>query len=128
MSFIEVNPNPNGSYVGDCVIRALSIALDKTWHETYIELTLQGLVLCDMPSSNRVWGEYLKTQNYHRYIIPDTCPQCYTVRDFCNDYPEGTYILGTGSHVVTVIDGSYYDSWDSGDELPIYYWKKESEE
>lgn len=128
MSFIHVNPNPNGSYVGDCVIRALSIATNKTWHEIYIELTLQGLVLCDMPSSNRVWGEYLKTQGYHRFIIPDTCPQCYTVKDFCEDYPEGTYILGTGTHVITVIDGNYYDSWDSGDELPIYYWKKESED
>lgn len=128
MAFININPNPNGSYVGDCVIRALSIALDKTWQETYIELTIQGLMLCDMPSSNRVWGEYLKLQGYHRYIIPDTCPQCYTVRDFCIDYPDGTYILGTGSHVVTVIDGNYMDSWDSGDELPIYYWKKESEE
>ena len=128
MAFIGVNPNPNGSYVGDCVIRALSIAMNKTWHEIYIELSIQGLVLCDMPSSNRVWGEYLKSQGYHRYIIPDTCPQCYTIRDFCADNPEGTFILGTGTHVVTVIDGDYYDSWDSGDELPIYYWKKESEE
>lgn len=128
MAFIGVNPNPNGSYVGDCVIRALSIAMNKTWHEVYIELSIQGLVLCDMPSSNRVWGEYLKSQGYHRYIIPDSCPQCYTVRDFCADSPEGTFILGTGTHVVTVIDGNYYDSWDSGDELPIYYWKKESEE
>lgn len=23
-----------------------------------------------------------------------------------------------------VIDGVYYDSWDSGREVPLYYWQK----
>lgn len=119
------NPNPNGSYVGDCVIRALSIANNKSWYETYIELCLQGLLLYDMPSSNRVWNEYLKTEGYTRHVIPDTCPECYTIRDFCNEYFKGTYILGTGTHVVAVIDGDYYDTWDSGDESPICFWTKE---
>ena len=126
--FIGANPNPKGSHVGDCVIRALSIALNKTWHEVYIELTIQGLTLCDMPSSNNVWGEYLKSQDFQRHSLPDACPLCYTVRDFCEDYPNGTYVLGTGAHAVAVIDGDYYDTWDSGDETILYYWKKESEE
>ena len=125
MSFIPTNPNPNGSYVGDCVIRALSIALQKSWQETYIELCIQGLVLCDMPSSNKVWDEFLKSYGFHRYIIPDTCPQCYTIRDFAGEHFKGTYIVGTGTHVVAIIDGDYYDTWDSGDETPIYYWFKE---
>ena len=41
------------------------------------------------------------------------------------DNPEGKYLLATGTHVVTVIDGDYYDTWDSGDEIPIYYFTKE---
>ena len=57
--------------------------------------------------------------------MPNMCPPCYTVKDFCKDHPVGTYILATGSHVVTVVDGNYYDTWDSGTEVPIYYWKKE---
>lgn len=125
MAFIPANPNPNGAYVGDCVIRALSIALGQSWQQTYIELTIQGLVLCDMPSSNKVWGELLKSYGFHRHVIPDTCPDCYTIRDFAGEYFKGTYIVGTGSHVVAVIDGNYYDTWDSGDETPIYYWFKE---
>ena len=28
-------------------------------------------------------------------------------------------------HVLTVIDGAWWDSWDSGAECPIYYWYKE---
>lgn len=123
--FVFNNPNPSGSYVGDCVIRAISIASGKSWYETYVELCLQGLIMYDMPSSNRVWNEYLKSEGYKRYIIPDTCPNCYTVRDFCGEHFKGTYILGTGSHVIAVRDGNYMDTWDSGDEAPIYYWTKE---
>ena len=40
-------------------------------------------------------------------------------------YPHGTYVLATNNHVVAVVDGNYYDTWDSGDETPIYVWRKE---
>ena len=127
MAFIISNPNSYGSYVGDCVIRAISIAENKSWYDTYMGIALQGLSMCDMPSSNKVWGEYLKSKGYHRYIVPNDCPECYTIRDFCSEHFMGRYILGTGSHVVAVIDGDYYDTWDSGDESPIYYWTKGGE-
>ena len=58
-------------------------------------------------------------------IILDEYPDYYTVEDFCADHPKGTYVLGTGSHAVAVVDGFYYDAWDSGNEIPIYYWKEE---
>ena len=123
MAFLFFNPNPKNSRVGDCVIRALSIATDKDWDSIYAILALYGFMLCDMPSSNAVWGHYLKDLGYERSVINDTCPECYTVRDFCHDNPSGTYILGTGTHVVTEKDGNYCDTWDSGDEVPIYYWR-----
>lgn len=123
--YIFRNPNPNGSYVGDCVIRAIAIASNKSWYDTYVDLCLQGLLMYDMPSSNRVWNEFLKTEGYKRYIIPSNCPGCYTVRDFCEEHPNGTYILGTGSHTICCRDGNYFDTWDSGDESPIWYWTKE---
>ena len=78
----------------------------------------------DMPSANRVWGEFLKTKGFLKYQIPDTCPICYTIRDFCFDHPQGTYVVGTGEHVVAVVNGNYYDSWDSGNEIPIYYFER----
>ena len=48
--------------------------------------------------------------------------------DFCNDHPKGAYILALSSHVVAVVDGCYYDTWDSGQEIPIYYWTKKEDE
>lgn len=122
--WIQYNPNPAGARVGDCVIRALSKALRQSWEDTYIDLTIYGLQLCDMPSANHVWGKYLKDRNYVRKMIPNTCPDCYTVKEFCKEHQNGTYILALSGHVVCVIDGDYYDSWDSGNEIPIYYWKE----
>lgn len=124
MSFVQANPNPRNGRVGDCVIRAITIATNSTWEKVYTELAAYGFAMGDMPSSNAVWGQYLKDKGFKRDIIPDTCPQdCYTIIDFCNDNPNGTYILGTGSHVVAVIDGNYLDTWDSGNEAPIYFWR-----
>lgn len=125
MSWQFYNPNPKKIFVGDCVIRALSLACNQDWNKTYLEIATQGYVLKDMPSSNVTWGIYLKHKGFGRYIIPDECPDCYTVREFCYDNPKGLFVLATGTHVVTCIDGNYYDSWDSGNEIPIYYFKKE---
>lgn len=45
--------------------------------------------------------------------------------DFAREYPHGVYVLGCSGHVLAVIDGKWWDSWDSGAECPIYYWYKE---
>lgn len=124
MKYIYYNPNPLKLSVGDCVIRAISLILNKSWEQTYIELTDLGFTMYDMPSSNRVWSELLKDYGFIRKIIPNTCPDCYTVKDFCYDNPFGEFVLGTGEHVVAVRDGNYFDSWDSGNEIPIYYFER----
>lgn len=125
MGYIFINPNPDNQVTGDCTVRALSILLGWDWDTTYMTLADYGFMLKDMPSSNRVWSTLLYDYGFRRYVVPDTCPECYTVRHFCMDNPYGLFLLATGTHVVTVIDGNYYDSWDSGNEVPIYYWKKE---
>lgn len=78
----------------------------------------------DMPSSNAVWGNYLLKIGYKRYAVNTDCYECYTISDFCFEHPRGVYLLATGTHAVAVINGNYYDTWDSGNENPIYYWTK----
>ena len=118
MAFRFFNPNPAGKFVGDCTIRGICKLLNKSWDEVYAGTTFQGFVHKDMPSGNSIWGTYLKRQGYVRKWLPDTCPDCYTVEDFCYDNPKGRFL------VVAVVDGDYYDTWDSGKEIPIYYWTK----
>lgn len=125
MSYVNYNPNPVRKLVGDCVIRAVSKTLNKDWEDAYLDIVMKGYMMHDMPSSNDVWGTYLYENGFRRYVIPDTCPNCYTVQDFVTDNPDLTGILATGTHVIAVANGNYYDTWDSGNEIPIYYWRKE---
>lgn len=78
-----------------------------------------------MPSNDKMWSLMLKRRGYTKYLLPDDLYDIYTVRDFCRDHPVGKYCLKTSGHVVAVVNGDYYDSFDSGDKEPIYYWRKE---
>lgn len=121
--WIKVNPNPLHKEAPDCVIRAICIALNENWYDVYDDLCLLGRHECNMPSADSVWGLYLYHLGFEPFILSRNCPQCLTIQLFTFFYPEGTYIIGTGSHAVAVIDGNYYDSWDSGDEIPTYFWR-----
>ena len=125
--YINYNPNPLQNHVGDCTVRAISKVLNQDWEDTYLNLCLYGFSMCDMPSSNAVWGAYLKSKGFERFVIPNTCPNCYSVKEFCEENPEGTFLLALGSHVVAVENGNYYDIWDSGNEIPIYFWKRKED-
>jgi hypothetical protein len=118
------NANPYKIRVGDCVIRAISKALNMSWEDVYIELTIQGYIMGDLLSSNAVWNAYLKSKGFSRDIISNDCSECYTVEDFCNEHPQGTYIIGTGTHAVCVEDGCVFDTWNSSGEVPIYFYYK----
>lgn len=76
-----------------------------------------------MPSADEVWGHYLYLCGFEPFILPDACPRCITIDQFTKEFPVGTYIIGTGYHAVAVIDGNYYDSWDSGNTVPTFFWK-----
>lgn len=119
------NPNPCGKAVGDCVIRAVSKVENMSWEQAYISVCVFGYVYCDMPSSNAVWSAYLKSRGYTQHAVPDNCPLCYTVKDFCREHDRGSFLLGTGTHVVAVVDGDYYDAWDSGNEVIDRYFTRE---
>ena len=121
----QFNNNPTGRSVGDCAVRAVSVALGVSWEEAYVRLALNGYQMGDMPSADSVWGATLRQNGFYRHAIPDTCPDCYTAEQFCEDHPEGVYVLAFGGHVATVRDGVLRDSWDSSQEIPQYYWEEE---
>lgn len=126
--WVYANPNPCRQEEPDCVVRAISIATDQSWKKVHRALCLLSLEHCTMPSVNWLWELYLKRNGYEKFLLPDSCPACVTVRDFCRIYPDGVYIACTGSHAVACINGNYLDTWDSGDETLTYFFRKKEKE
>ena len=124
----EYNPNPVARRVGDCSVRAVAKALDTDWETAFVMLASNAYAMGDVISSDSVWGSTLRQEGFSRKTLPDTCPDCYNALDFCEDHPKGTYVLGFGGHVATVVDGDLYDSWDSSMEIPMFYWYRKEEE
>lgn len=118
--WVFCNPNPCNLLVGDCVVRASSLSLERPWRAIHRDLCELSNYECNMPSANVIWGEYLESNGmtYRELRHPQT------VRQFCLAHPYGVYTIGTGSHAVTVIDGDWYDIWDSGDEIVSYYFER----
>lgn len=119
--------NPSGRHVGDCAVRAISKAIGEDWDRAYAELALTGFTLKDMPSSDATINSLLRQYGFKRQIVPNTCPDCYTIADFANDHPTGTFIVATGNHVVCIENGTVWDSWNSLNEVPIYFWEEDTD-
>ena len=105
-------------HYGDCTIRALSKALNLSWLEAFdlmipICRKYQSPNIFNLPCKieNEAMAElgfvYQGISNKRGSVRP-------TVDDFAKNHPEGTYIVNVANHEVAVVDGCYYDTWDSG--------------
>ena len=125
--YIHYNENPRENWrAGDCVIRAINVATGKSWEEIYTALCAEGFYIGDWGNTNGAWDWYLRSLGFKRYICPNDCPHCYSVADFAKEHKDGVYVLATGNHAVAVINGDYYDAFDSAHYIPIYYYTKEA--
>ena len=126
LAWVQYDPNPvqSNSGVGDCAVRAVAKALDITWEEAYTKLAVNVYLMGDMPNSDIVWGSVLRGEGFVREVLSNTCPDCYTIKDFCKDHPDSTFVIKSENHVATVVNGNLFDSWNSEMKVPIYYWMK----
>ena len=124
MAYVYFCNNPRHKcIIGDCVIRALSCAMNKSWDTVYIDLASEGFAMKDLPSSNEVWGSYLYSNGYRKHSVSDS--YTYTIGQFADDNKHGTYVVGTGTHAVCVKNGNVYDTWNSENEVVSFYWERE---
>lgn len=120
--FIEYNINPVANRTEDCGIRAVAVALGITWEQAFDLLAYNARAMGDVMHSNAVIGSVLRQNGFNKALIPNQCPDCYTIADFAADNPQGDFVVGTGSHVVAVIDGNIIDTFNSKDLVPVWYW------
>lgn len=121
--WIPTNPNPEKLRTDDCTVRALSIALDIPWDSAYVLLVSKGLELKVMPDKPSVIHSVLREHGFRRHLVPDSCPDCYTIEHFCRDHPVGKYVVASDNHIVAIINANIFDTWNSSSEIVQYYWE-----
>lgn len=129
--FVYYQPNKKDlkDQYGDCSIRALAKALDVTWVEAFdavMPLCREAQLLTWYFATPNAESGIMGKLGFERHGISNKKGlKRPTVDSFAKDHPEGTYICKAAHHVVAVVNGKYYDTWDSGDcSMYAYYEKK----
>jgi hypothetical protein len=101
-----------GKNAGDCVPRAIAIALNL--HYRFVRTELDRL-------TKEMTGGFETTTNngayppvYHRFLLKRGWLPVLTKNTYLKDIPPaGTHIAIMSGHVATLIDGTLNDAWDS---------------
>lgn len=115
---------------GDCSIRAICKVFECEWIEAF-RMTLplcekyQVVPSCIFYSKHEKAIEEMLGMKKCKVSVTKGCKRP-TVKKFATDHPTGKYIVGVANHVVAVVDGKYYDTWDSGDCSMYSYYVKEN--
>lgn len=122
---IYFNPNPLKLKTSDCVIRAICKATNKEWDTIYRELFEIGFELKVTPTNDDAWKEYLNRNDFIQHKVSNKKGvKRPTVASFAAQNKKGTFVLRVANHVVTCVDGYYYDTWDCGNKSLYGYWEK----
>ena len=139
------NANPKNRITGDCTFRAVSTALEQPWEQTVMEMAelscKTGYAINDKKGIER----YLKSKGWVMQKQPKKPNGTkYTGKEFCEliqhwvwddevlgcEWKDGVIIEHNiianvgGHHIVAIIDGVIYDTWNSGGGCVGNYWTK----
>ena len=119
--YIYYNRNPDGNRENDCVTRSISLAsglpyptIRKKLFHTAKLLDCEKLCVC-------CYKHLL--DNVFKYE-PIDCAG-YTVEEFADSNPQGTYLVRMENHISTIIDNCVYDIFDCRDMFISHAWKVE---
>lgn len=113
----KYNPNPQSRNIGDCTLRSYCAAFDIDWDKAFDIASKIAKENSSMIQyvGDKVLVEYFgctRDEEYRKTKAKDRI----TVNNFAMTHPYGTYVLHVRCHQVTVKNGEYWDSWDSGDK------------
>ena len=128
--FVYYQPNKKDlkDKYGDCTIRALSKALDCSWLEAFdlmIPICREAQVSNIFNAEAAVRNPLVESLGFkYTGISNKKGTKRPTVDTFAKDHPTGRYICNVANHEVAVVDGKYYDTWDSGECSMYGYFER----
>ena len=122
------NANPRNRITGDCEFRAISAALEQDYNVTVMEMAEMmcktGYALNDSKGEEK----YLLSKGWIKRSQPRKPDGTkYTGKEFCKNRVNKNqrYIAHIGGHhIVAIIDGKVWDTWDSTGGCIGNYWIK----
>jgi hypothetical protein len=110
---------------GDCVCRAIAIAMNRDYDEVYRELADANKAAGYKKSARngimrKVYEAYL---NQHGWVW-HSAPKFDGRKARHSDMPDGVVIVRMARHIACVIDGVVHDTWDSRRKMVYGYWAK----
>lgn len=114
---------------GDCTVRALSKALNLSWLEAFdimIPICREYQVPNIFSAPIKERKEMMKKLGFDYFPVSNKKgSKRPTVKEFAKEHKNGTYIANVAGHEVAVVNGVYYDTWDSGNCCLYGYFRKE---
>lgn len=123
------NANTDNNHSPDCVARSISLAFESSYNTVKYQLRKfarqrdNGLVWNNIVNFS-AWIKQTYGSQYVFQRIKDFCgSDALTVKEFSETYSTGSYLLLVGdvanrlTHMVAVVDGDIYDSWDSQKQI-----------
>ena len=125
-NYIYNNNNPRGIKNGaDCVARAVSHALGIKWSDSVMELTKLGIELGRAFNEAKTYDKFLSNNGWKKERQPrKPNGKKYTVSEFCQLFPIGSYVVSVSNHLTFVEDGKCYDTFDCTYKTVGNFWSK----
>jgi len=124
--FTFYNANPKNRFTTDCVIRAISTALEIPYNQVVMEMAeLQCNTGYD-PSESITINKYLESKGWVKNKQPKKPNNTkYTGTEFCMNIANANerYIANIGGHhIIAIINKKIHDTWDSSQGCIGNYW------
>lgn len=138
------NANPKGKMTTDCVIRAITTALEQPWEQTLREMSEMSIKTGYMMNENKCMDKYLQSKGWIKCKQPKKDDGTkYTGREFCRTLMHPIYseelkltnrsfeinrIVANigGHHTIAIMGGQIWDTWNSADGSIGIVWVKAS--
>ncbi len=117
------NVNPKGKKTGDCVVRALSVALKRDYLDVYAELFDISVNTGYIVNDKRVEEKFLARHGFVKHKQPKKpSGKKYTIAELDKLCKNDVIVVSCARHLTVVIDGVLIDNWDCrGKCISNYY-------
>ena len=126
-TFHYYNANPKNRITTDCVVRAITTALQQDYNKIVMELAEMQCKTGYDDGDVKLYDKYLQSKGWTKHKQPRKPDGTkYTGKEFCKRARRyERYIANIGGHhVVAIVNGKVNDIWDSTEGCIGNYWTK----